>query len=74
MLYFLYGLISMSLWFWGKVLEQVAGNSKQGTGKKIPPSMLSAVSCFLIDLSSIFEDAQFIGFREVKRGSSWNKI
>ncbi len=50
MLYLFYGLIAMSLWFWGKVFKWK----------------------YLIDLSSIFEDAQFIGFREAKRRSSWN--
>lgn len=28
----------------------------------------------VIDISSIFEDAQFIGFREAKRRSSWNRL
>lgn len=51
MIYFLYGLIAMSLWFWGKVFRWKD----------------------LIDLSSIFEDAQFIGFREAKRRSSWKQ-
>ena len=59
MLYFLYGLISMSLWFWGKV----------GQYYNVPLLRRKG----LIDLSSIFEDAQFIGFREAKRRSSWNR-
>lgn len=69
MLYFLYGSIAMTLWFWGKALHHI--------GFRVCPAPLwcrvKSWGVWLINLSSIFEDAQFIGFREAKRRSSWNK-
>ena len=50
-LYFSYGLMGMSLWFWGKVL-----------GWKL-----------LIDLSSVLENAQFVGLVVAWKESSWRR-
>lgn len=50
-LYFAYGLVEISLWFWGKVFRWK----------------------LLIDLSSILEDAQFVGLTAAWRNSSWRR-